>query len=104
MLWSLFLGAKQVGKRRSLFSRTEDLTLQRITADHFPKGYTIVEAKGGWYDAATKRFVREDSRQIYVTADSEAAVDRWAKDLGATLKQKELMVVRVGRQKRVRVR
>lgn len=94
-LWSVFIGARRVRKGRS-FLRTDDKLLQIITARFFPNGYTILEARGGWFDPHRRRFLREDSRQIIVTSNSSGAVRAWARTLGAALRQKELLLVQLG--------
>lgn len=103
-LWSLFIGARTIRPRRSRFSRADDALLQKITTEHFPKGYTILEASGGWLDPHQRRFVREESRQILIACNSANAVRRWARALGRKLKQKELLVCRLGRMHRIVIR
>lgn len=101
--WSILIGARRIGSRRS-FTADDELRLQAITADHFPNGYTILEAKGGWFDPTSRRFVREDSRQILVTSASFPAVKTWAIALGSALRQKEIILVKVGNTRRIRIR
>lgn len=102
-LWSLFVGARTLRPRGRRFSGSDDALLQRITTEHFPQGYTILEASGGWMDPDRRRFVREESRQILIACDSPRAVRRWARALGAALRQKELLVCRLGRLHRIAV-
>src|SRR5688572_7278294 len=80
--WSILIGARRIGSRRT-FSRADDKRLQAITAEHFAAGYTILEARGGWFDPSIRKFVREESRQILVTSNSARAVQAWANVLGA---------------------
>jgi hypothetical protein len=103
-MWSLFLGARrlQPGVRR--FSRADDRRLQEITTRHFPDGYTILGAAGGWYDPSARRFVREESRQILIASASAAQVRRWAHVLGTAFRQKELMLVEAGRAFRLKIK
>lgn len=69
--WSLLIGSQRL-RTRSSFSRADERLIQRITAEHFPEGYTILAARGGWYDPARRRFIREATRQVLVTAASLA--------------------------------
>ena len=101
--WSILIGARRIGSR-STFSRTDDRRLQAITAKHFPAGYTVLEASGGWYDSSIRKFVREDSRQVLVTSASIRAVEQWARALGTAFRQKELLLVKLGGIRRIRVR
>lgn len=100
-MWSLLIGARHVRPGLRRFSRADDRLLQRMTAQHFPRGYTILEARGGWYDPDARRFVREDSRQVLVTSDSAQTVARWASALGVALRQKEMLVLSFGRPRRI---
>jgi len=102
--WSLLIGARHVHPGGRRFSRADDRRLQRITAEHFPTGYTILEARGGWFDPAVGRFVREESRQVLVASDSVRTVTRWAAALGAALRQRELLLIKVGRPRRIVIR
>jgi hypothetical protein len=102
-MWSLFLGARRLRPGVRRFSAADDRRLQAITTRFFSAGYTILQAAGGWYDPATRRFVREESRQILIVSDSAAQVRRWARAVGAAFRQKELMLVAAGRAHRLRV-
>lgn len=102
-LWSVLIGARQIRGRRR-FSRTDDRLLQSITAEHFPSGYTILEARGGWFDPTRRSFVREDSRQIQITSRAPARVRAWAKALSAALQQKELLLVQMGVARKITLR
>jgi hypothetical protein len=103
-MWSLFLGARRLRPGVRRFSAADDRRLQEITTKHFPAGYTILGAAGGWYDPSTRRFVREESRQILIASASAAQVRRWARVLGAAFKQKELMLVETGRAFRLKIK
>lgn len=84
------------GARRT-FSARDERIIQEITTRHFPGGYAILSASGGWFDPARRRFIREDSRQVLICGAPLAAVRRWARELGAALGQKELLLVAHGR-------
>ena len=97
MQWyALTLGARNTPAARRQFSRADDALIRRITQKHFPDGFTILEARGGWWDSGRNRFVREESRQIQVSAKTPAAVRRWAGELGRALGQSELIVLKLG--------
>lgn len=102
-LWSLLIGAGHVRRGARRFSGAADRLLQQTTREHFPAGYTILEARGGWFDPSADRFVREESRQILVTSASARQVARWAVALGAALRQQELLLVKVGQARRIRI-
>ena len=98
--WSVLIAARRIGSRRA-FSRADEKRLQEITAEHFGDGYTILEARGGWFDPSIRKFIREDSRQILITSNSVRVVRAWARALGAALSQKELLLMKVGDVRRV---
>ena len=100
--WSILIGARRIGSRHT-FSRADEKRLQEITTKHFAAGYTILEARGGWFDPSMRKFIREDSRQILITSNSMRAVRAWAKALGAALSQKELLLIKAGDVRRVRI-
>ncbi|MDB6167433.1 MAG: hypothetical protein JWM88_297 [Verrucomicrobia bacterium] len=93
--YSLFLGARN-DPARGRFRAADELAVQRITAKHFPDGFTILEATGGWYDPAARRFRKEDSRQVLITTSRPAKLRAWCGDLGRALRQKQLLVVETG--------
>lgn len=95
--WSLLIGASRIHGDRRRFTRGDDRLIQRITTRHFPTGFTILRASGGWFDPARRRFVREESRQVLICGADAAAVRRWGRELGAALRQKELLLVAMGR-------
>lgn len=98
------IGSRSLAKPSRSFTAADDRILQKITTRHFPSGYTIVHAAGGWFDADRRKFVREESRQVLICAASLAAVRRWAQHLGAALRQKELLVIELGRALPVKVK
>ncbi|MES2696941.1 MAG: DUF3574 domain-containing protein [Verrucomicrobiota bacterium] len=101
--WSLLIGARNVGAKRGRFTRADDDLIQKLTASHFPKGFTILRADGGWHDPAQGRFIREECRQILI-CDSRPAIIRWGKALGRALRQKELVLIQGGRALQLKVR
>lgn len=93
--FSLLLGARNTPGAGQHFSRADEARLRAVTFRHFPSGFTVLNADGGWYDP-TRGFIEEDSRQILVCAPSLGAVRAWCGDLAAELQQKELLVVEMG--------
>jgi hypothetical protein len=92
--YSLTLGApKGSGSRWRL---RDEQAVQQITKKHFPDGFTILEANGGWYDPARNRFITESSRQVLVCTDDQKKLKPWCRDLAAALRQKELLLIEVG--------
>jgi hypothetical protein len=102
-LWSLLLGARRLRPGVRRFSRADDALLQKITTEHFPGGYTILEAAGGWFDPKHRRFIREESRQILVNSDSRSAIQHWARALGRAFSQQELLVCQFGQAHRITI-
>jgi hypothetical protein len=103
LCWSLLIGAGRLHTGARRFSRADDSRIQRITAEHFPGGFTILGATGGWFDPDLRRFVVEESRQILICGAQAGAVRRWAVELGRALRQKELVVMRLGAALRLRI-
>lgn len=95
--FSLLLGARQTPGAGRHFSRRDEKLIRELTFRHFPAGFTILNAGGGWFDPARKKFVEEDSRQILVCAQRRAALRKWCEALAAALHQEELLVVELGR-------
>jgi hypothetical protein len=93
--FSLLLGARNTpgGKR---FTRVDNERIHAITFRHFPDGFSILNADGGWFDPTRKHFVEEPSRQILVCASSVRALRPWCDELAGALKQTELLVVELG--------
>ena len=101
--FSLLLGARNTpGGRR--FTRADDERIHAITFRHFPEGFTILNADGGWFDPVRRRFIAEKSRQILVCATGRDALGGWCDELARALKQQELLVVEVGPASVFRIR
>jgi hypothetical protein len=92
--YSLTLGVRD-GSGSRWRSRDEQ-AVQEITKNHFPDGFTILEANGGWYDPARNRFITESSRQVFVCTADRKKLRPWCRDLAAALRQKELLLIEVG--------
>lgn len=99
--YSLSIGSETTGGRRR-FTRAADRLVQAITQQHFPDGFTIVEAAGGWFDPQRGRFLREESRQVIVSADRVTRLHPWCAQLAEVLHQKELLVIELGPRLRFR--
>ena len=102
--WSLLIGARKVRAKSRRFSRADDRCIQEITTRHFPDGFTILHALGGWLDPGRRQFVKEESRQVLICGANGRAVRRWALELGRALRQKEIVVLRLGTALRLRIR
>ena len=94
--FSLLLGARNTPSAGKLFTRADDEQIRSLTFRHFPSGFSILNASGGWFDPARSRFIEEDSRQILVCAASLRALRPWLDELAAALRQKELLVIEIG--------
>jgi hypothetical protein len=90
------LGAGRLRAEARAFSRTDESLIREITTRHFPEGYTILNAEGGWFDPSRTRFIKEASRQILICTNQARRVRRWGGELGAALRQKELLIVQLG--------
>lgn len=101
--WSLLIGARKVRARSARFSRADDRRIQAITTRHFPSGFTILHALGGWFNPTQRRFIKEESRQVLICGANSAAVRRWATELGVALRQQEIVVLRHGKALRMRL-
>ena len=75
--FSLILGARNTPAAGQHFSRADDERIRDITFRHFPEGFTILNADGGWFDPARRKFVEEDSRQILVCARRRSELRAW---------------------------
>ena len=102
--FSLILGARNTPAAGRRFRKKDDALIRFLTARHFPDGFTILEANGGWFDPSRKRFVEEAARQILICASGLAPVQAWCADLAQSLGQKELLVVELGRARALRYR
>jgi hypothetical protein len=94
--YSLLLGARNTPGTGGDFSAEDDARIREITARHFPEGFTILRAKGGWFDPAQKAFIEEASREIRIVTSRPALLRPWCDELGAALGQQELLVVELG--------
>jgi hypothetical protein len=94
--FSLILGARNTPAAGRHFSRADDQRIRDLTFRHFPGGFTILNADGGWFDPVRKAFLEEESRQILVAARRRADLRPWAAELAGTLQQKELFIVEIG--------
>jgi hypothetical protein len=94
--YSLLLGARNTPAHGKRFTRADDAQIRAITFRHFPDGFTVLNADGGWFDPAERRFVKEESRQILICTEKHAQLRRWCSELADALQQDELLVVEVG--------
>lgn len=98
--YSLIVGARTVsGSVR--FEPSQEKRLLDITREHFPDGFTLLCARGGWWNASTHRFEKEESREVRVVSANNAKVVQWARAVGTALKQKEVLVTEIGRVRRL---
>lgn len=101
--YSIMLGARRLHSEARTFSRADEALVREITTRHFPEGFTILNADGGWFDPSRKRFIKEASRQILICTEERLRVRRWAKQLGVALRQKELLIVALGSATTLRI-
>lgn len=94
--YSLLLGARNTPSHGKRFSNADDAQIRDLTIRHFPAGFTILNADGGWFDPEAQAFIKEESRQILICTDEQAALRRWCAELAEALQQDELLVVEVG--------
>lgn len=94
--YSLLLGARRTPGAGRRFLAKDDAEVRAITQRHFPEGFTILRADGGWFDPGRKKFIVEESRQILVRSPNRRKLSRWCDELARALKQKELLVVELG--------
>lgn len=94
--YSLLIGARRTPSAGRRFLRADEARIRAITQRHFPDGFTILRADGGWFDRAAGRVVAEESRQILVTASGRRQLRPWCAELWRALKQAELLVVELG--------
>lgn len=94
--FSLILGARNTPSAGPHFTPADEELIRALTFRHFPDGFTILNADGGWFDPLRKAFVAEESRQILVCAKNRSALRAWCDDLARALQQKELLVVELG--------
>jgi hypothetical protein len=93
--FSLLLGPRNTPAAGRRFSRADEARIHEITFRHFPDGFSVLNADGGWFDPA-RGFIREEARQILVCAPSVGALRRWCDELARGLQQQELLVVELG--------
>ena len=93
--YSLILGARNTPSAGRRFKRADEEQIRAITFRHFPDGFTVLNADGGWFDPA-RGFIEEDSRQILVCAPNLRALRPWCDELARALQQKELLVFALG--------
>jgi hypothetical protein len=101
---SLLLGARNTPAAMRRFSASDDAKILAITARHFPAGFTVLHASGGWYDPERHTFVNEESRQIILGGVSPRALKAWTTELGRALRQDELLILRMGTVEKIRIK
>jgi hypothetical protein len=101
--FSLLLGARRIRTGGRRFSRRDEARLHGITFRHFPEGFTVMNADGGWFDPTRGKFIREESRQVLVCTNDRRRLRAWCRELGRAFVQQELLLVEVGRATRVRM-
>ena len=97
--YSVLVGSNNT---RGTFARRDATLLEKITARHFPEGFTILAAAGRWYDPTLKSFRKEQARQVILCTTNARRVRKWCIELGQALRQKELILVESGRATRIR--
>lgn len=102
--YSLLLGARNTPAHGKRFSQKDDALIREITFRHFPAGFTILNADGGWFDPVQRTFTEEESRQVLVCTNRASALRQWCAELAYALQQDELLVVEVGPAVQFRVR
>ena len=95
--FSLLLGARNTPSAEARFQPGDEELLREITARHFPDGFTVLNAQGGWFDPQQRAFIEEESRQIIVCAPSRRPLRAWLEELALALHQRKLIVVEHGR-------
>jgi hypothetical protein len=94
--FSLLLGARNTPAATSRFSAADEEQLRMVTFRHFPDGFTILNADGGWFDPVKKAFIKEQSRQILICTSEPRKLAAWCEELRTALKQDELLVIELG--------
>ncbi len=94
--FSLILGARNTPAAGRQFSKKDDELIRELTARHFPDGFTILNADGGWFDPERRAFVEEAARQVLICTSDRRALEAWCTALARALRQKELLVVELG--------
>ncbi len=98
--YSLLVGSRALSGNAK-FQSHQDKLLQDTTREHFPGGFTILRARGGWWNSTTKRFETEESREVRVVTSRYQAVARWARAIGAVLGQREVILTESGRARKI---
>ncbi len=94
--FSLILGARNTPGAGRRFSKADDEMIRELTARHFPDGFTILNADGGWFDPQQRVFVEEAARQVLICTSDRRTLRAWCAALAGALRQKELLVVELG--------
>jgi len=94
--FSLILGSRNTPSAGRQFSRLDDELIRELTARHFPDGFTILNADGGWFDPERRTFVEEAARQVLICTSDRRALRSWCAALAQALHQKELLLVELG--------
>ena len=94
--FSVILGARNTPSAGRRFTQKDDAAIRALTASHFPLGFTILNADGGWFDPHRAEFIEEESRQILVCTSDRRVLKNWCAALAEALRQKELLVVELG--------
>ncbi len=94
--FSFMIGVRTTSSRGRRFSKQDDARLRELTAQYFPKGFTILNAAGGWFDPKRARFIEEESRQILICTEDRRALRAWCGELAKILHQQELLIVELG--------
>ncbi|HYP16670.1 MAG TPA: DUF3574 domain-containing protein [Opitutus sp.] len=102
--FSLLLGARNTPAAAARFAPADEELVRSITFRHFPDGFTMLRAEGGWFDPAQGAFVEEESRQVIVCAPSRRPLRPWLEELAVAMKQDELIVVDHGQSVKFRAK
>jgi hypothetical protein len=94
--FSLFVGSRNFAGATRRFTRRDDELIRAITFRYFPEGFTVINADGGWFDPSRKKFVEEESRQIYVCARTKRGLRPWQEKIRRALHQRECLLVELG--------
>lgn len=99
--YSVLVGSNNT---RGRFSRRDEALLQKITAQYYPEGFTILTAAGSWFDPVTQQFRKEEARQVIVSTNRARSIPNWCQAIGVALRQKELIVQELGSARRIQIR
>jgi len=67
----LFFG-RDIPGRGPLTDAEWDDFVARVVTQQFPDGFTVLDGAGQWFDQATRRLVREQSKVLFVAADPDS--------------------------------